>query len=439
MQNESSSFRDPSGQVFIADGKYRRLIYPCYMEDYHTLMISGLYQELTDTNLLIPHQELSAIGREMIIEPEQVGFISYPYEWCFSMLKEAAINTLIINEIALQHGMMLKDASAFNMQWHKGNMTLIDTLSFMKYQPGMPWGAYPQFLKHFLAPLLLMKYRSPGLARLFLSNLDGITPNLASKLLPKHLILRPSNLVHLYAQSLNVAVNGQKNVKMSKLALNSLLSNLKALVMRLDYKTKSVITHYSDENSYTQRALDDKAFKVERLLDIVDGKTLCDIGANTGFYSRMAAVRGFKVLAVDSDHDCVNYIDQTSHIFPLVIDICNPTPAIGWGNTERKSFLERLHVDVIMALALIHHICIGNNVPLEKVARMLSEHCQKLIIEYVPLDDPKAQLLLGKKNIPAYNIDVFRYEFGQYFTVECEVKIDDSKRILFLMEVRNGS
>lgn len=436
MQNENSSFRDPSGQVFIADGKFRRVINQGYMDEYHELITSDLYQTLVDSELLIPHEELSTIGREMIIEPEQVDFISYPYEWCFSMLKEAVLNTLTINEIAIQHGMMLKDASAFNMQWHKGNMTLIDTLSFMSYEVGMPWGAYPQFLRHFLNPLLLMKYRSPALAHLFLSNLDGITPQLATKLLPKHLVLRPSYLAHLYAQSLNVTVNGQHNVKMAPIAFNALLSNLKALIHSLNYKSRSVITHYSDENSYTQRALDDKAFKIERLLDLIGGKTLCDLGANTGFYSRMAVVRGFKVLAVDSDHDCVEHIDQTSHIFPLVVDICNPSPAIGWGNTERKSFLDRLHVDVIMALALIHHLCVGNNVPLAKVAQMLAEHCQKLIIEFVPLEDPKAQLLLGKKNIPPYSYGIFKSAFADYFTIEREVQIDDSMRILFLMEVK---
>ena len=436
MQEENSSFRDPSGQVYIVDGKYQRQINPSYTSEYHHLMQSGLCKELVELGLLIPHEELLTIGNTIIIRPEQVEFISYPYEWCFSMLKLAAINTLDTNEIALQHGMMLKDASAFNMQWHKGNIVLIDTLSFMDYEVGMPWGAYPQFLRHFLTPLLLMQYRSPALVRLFLSNLDGITPQLGTKLLPRHLMLRPSYLAHLYSQSLNVTVNGQRNVKMPAFALKSLLESLKRLIISLDYKPKSVKTQYADENSYTQKALDDKEFKVTRFMELAGGKTLCDMGANTGFYSRKAGIMGYKVLAVDSDHDCVEQIDQTSHIFPLVVDICNPSPAIGWDNTERKSFLDRLHVDVIMALALIHHLCVGNNVPLGKVAKMLSEHCQKLIIEFVPLEDPKAQLLLGKKNIPPYSYSIFRSAFSDYFTIEREVQIDDSRRILFLMEKR---
>jgi hypothetical protein len=436
MQEENSSFRDPSGQVYVAVGQYRRQINPSYIDEYHHLMESGLYKVLADDCLLIPHDELLTIGNTIIIRPEQVEFISYPYEWCFSMLKEAAINTLAINEIALQHGMMLKDASAFNMQWHQGNMVLIDTLSFMDYEAGMPWGAYPQFLRHFLVPLLLMKYKNPTMAGMLLANIDGITPQLATKLLPRHLMLRPSYLAHLYSQSLNVTVNGQRNVKMPAFALKSLLESLKRLVFSLDYKPKSVKTHYADENSYTQKALDDKGFKVTRLLELAGGKTLCDMGANTGFYARKAGIMGYKVLAVDSDHDCVERIDQTSHIFPLVVDICNPSPAIGWDNTERKSFLARLHVDVIMALALIHHLCVGNNVPLHKVAQMLSEHCQKLIIEYVPLNDPKTQLLLGKKNIPPYSYAIFKTAFSDYFTIEREIQIGDSKRILFLMEKR---
>jgi hypothetical protein len=411
------------------------------MPEYQYLMSSGLYDALVSKGLLIPHTQVGVSGSRLILRPEQVSFISYPYEWCFSMLKEAAVNTLEINHIALEHGMMLKDASAFNMQYHKGKMTLIDTLSFIKYGDGQPWGAYLQFIQHFLAPLLLMRYRDASLAKLLGAFIDGIPVNLAIQLLPMRTRLRPSLLAHLYAQG--IKLNGDKlpkEVKLPRRNLDALLDNLRGLVKGLEYKLKSDWSEY-DSCSYTQSALENKYKIVEWLLGEVPvsyDNTLCDIGANTGVFTELALEKGYKVIALDSDHDCVEcqYIGGGKVGLPLVVDLCNPTPAIGWGNVERKSFLDRLNVDTIMALALMHHICIGNNTPLGKVAELLAGHCKHLVIEFVPLDDPKAQILATNKTFPPYSRAIFELEFGKHFEIIAKKDIEDSCRSIYLMSAK---
>lgn len=430
-----SSFRDPAGQVFEEDGKIKRRIYPSYFEEYNKFINSGLYLELVQNGLIIPHNNV--IQREDYIEitPEKIPFISYPYEWCFSMLKRAALNTFMINDIALKYGMMLKDASAYNMQWYNGKMVLIDTLSFMSYEEGMNWGPYRQFLQHFVSPLLLMSSRGAAMNKLTEVYLDGIPMSLTAKLLPAIKRFSITNWPHVYAQSWNITVKGQKRMKMPRLALEALLSNLTTFTATIKYKNKSDWENYYDCDSYTPVALEDKKRIYRECLDLIKQGSLCDIGANTGDYSKLAQLFRFKVISVDSDHDCVEGCYKYSNdLLPLVVDLCNPSPAIGFGNTERQSFLDRLHVDTIMALALIHHLCIGNNIPLSMVAEMLWQHCKNLIIEFVPPDDPKAQLLRGQKNIPPYSQEIFIREFSQYFNIVRIYPINDSLRTIYLME-----
>jgi hypothetical protein len=436
---EEGSFRDPAGQVIIENGTVLRQLNSVYMAEYRYLMSSGLYGELAGKGLLIPHTEMKAQGNVTTIIPERVKFISYPYEWCFSMLKEAALSTLEINRIALSHNMLLKDASAYNMQWHSGKMTLIDTLSFMRYDGSEPWVAYRQFIEHFLVPLLLMKHRDASLVKLLEVHLGGIPVNLAVKLLPGWLRLKPSLMMHLYAQ--NFAPSGKRvwhDVKMPRHNLEALLDSLEGLVRGLGYKPKSEWSGY-ESCSYTQKAYNNKYMIVGKILEGIPGNTLCDIGANVGDYSNLASADyDFVVIAVDRDHDCVEYMLKTHYGFlGLVADITNPSPAIGWESKERKSLLDRLQVDTIMALALIHHLCIGNNTPVGRVASMLAGHCKNLIIEFVPLEDPKAQLLASGRVFPPYTRELFEVEFGKHFDIVNRADIEDSLRSIYLMR-RDG-
>ena len=433
IQREVSSFRDPAGQIVIKNGIVFREINPSGMADYNLFLQSGLYQSLLDKRLIIPHKEIYN-GAGLCLLPRQLDFITYPYEWPFSYYKKAALATLSIAEESLKYGMMLKDASAFNMQYVDGRMQLIDTLSFCKYEPGMPWFAFQQFLQHFLNPMLLMTNCGPALSELH--GTAGIPSKLTAKLLPWYQHLSFDALAYVYAPSWGHDSVTRKIPKIGKMQLTAFLAGLKRYINSINYRLKSDWSNYHD-CSYSVAALADKYQAITlMLLQLPKGKVL-DLGANTGYYSFMAALEGNDVIATDNDHDCVEYIaNLRAVVAALRMDVCNPTPAIGWNNAERKSFWDRCCPDTIMCLALIHHLCISNNTPLDFVAKLLSEHCEHLIIEWVPPDDPKAATIAFNRIFPRYNLDVFKSAFSDYFTIEKERPLVDSKRTICLMEKR---
>lgn len=448
LEKEKSSFRDKCSQVYLTDDGIIREIRGLAIKEYNMLMISGLYKRLTEEKLLIEHEELSDKDGVITIHPETVPFISYPYEWSFKEYKEAALVTLKINRIAMEYGMALRDASAFNIQYHQHRFKLIDTTSLGYYVPTLPWNGYAWYLRQFFIPLLLLRYKNPELVNMWLGDIYGISAKVAVSILPKRLMLKPSILAHIYGQAENITSKRAKNDGLDKNKLNAskkiteaLLYNLENAVKGLKYKRISDWERYADYNSYDTTAKIHKIRIVKDWLGEGNGKTLCDLGANTGEFSKIALDQNYDVIAVDSDYPCLEEIDDD--ILSLRIDINNPTPAIGWANEERRSFWDRLQVDTILFLALIHHICIGNSVPLGKVAKILSEHCQKLIIEFVPLNDDKAQLLMSDVNIygnkvdhPDYSYELFRCHFEEYFNFLDEVYIRDSQRIMCLLEVK---
>jgi hypothetical protein len=431
---EESSFRDPAGQVIIKGNKYLRQVNPCYFDEYQHIMSSGLYDELADKALLLKHTEIARTSEAIVLEPEQLWFASYPYEWCFSYLKQAALVTLEANRIALKYDMVLKDASAYNIQWHDGRVALIDTLSFASYQEDQPWIAYRQFIEHFLGPLLLIVYGKGFLHRLPEILMEGIPADVTARLLPARLRLKPSLMMHLYSQTMAKYIKSNRKVSMSRRNLEALLDSLEHLVSGLTYETKSDWTEYQDADSYSEVAREAKKGIVSGMLADLPKGSLCDLGANTGEYSGLARDMGYKVLATDKDYDCVESIARRHpDILTLVVDLCNPSPAIGWANKERRGFLERLKVDTISALALIHHICIGSNVPVGKVAELLASHCSNLIIEFIPPEDPKAVLLAGDKQFPSYSQQLFEGEFSRHFNIIQRVDIEDSCRSIYRM------
>jgi len=444
MTQDSASFRDPASTVYVGGGRVHRLIRPSYYDDYRHLMRSGLYDDLVGKGLLIPHQEIEKTygkGEFIVIEPEIVPLVSYPYEWSFMHLKEAAAVTLAVNRLAMEKGMMLKDASAYNLQFLNGHMCFIDTCSFTRYTPGMPWGAYSQFLRHFVCPLLLMKYSSPQDAKLSQLYIDGIPVRYVSKRMPLHTLFSFGMWAHLRSQSLNFTVNPRRKVSMSQYLVDTLLNNLAKFVKGLKYKTQSGgWIDYEDMGSYNSEGLKHKAQAVRELIRASDCDRFLDIGCNVGAYSQIALTLGRSVVAIDSDHDCINQMWSTrcdqAGLTPLVVDICNPSPGIGWYNEERGTFWERLgEVDCILALAILHHLCIKENVNLCMVASVFAAHASDLIIEWVPPEDEKAQMLMGlKTEIPEYNHNRFLEAFGRFFRINSEVPIKGSGRIIYYME-----
>jgi hypothetical protein len=415
-------------------------------------MDSGLYQALVNDNLLIPHEEISMESplperAYKIIRPEPIPFISYPYEWCFSQLRDAALTTLKIQKEALGFGMSLRDSSAYNIQFKNGRPVFIDTLSFGKHHEGEPWIAYRQFCQHFLAPLALASYRDMRLSQLLRIHIDGLPLDLASCLLPWHTRLRFPLLshIHLHARSQKHFADKPVDVKqqrMSRYAFMGILNSLESAVKKLKWRPGgSEWAEYYQDTNYSPKAFEHKKTIVAGFLDKVRPASVWDLGANVGIFSRLAGDRGIPTVSFDVDPAAVekNYLDCVARgdtsILPLVIDLTNPSPGIGWENTERMSLKERGPADAVLALALVHHLAISNNIPLSKIAGFLNDISRRLIIEFVPKADSQVQRLLATREdiFPDYTRQAFEEEFRHYFTVYDSVDIQESQRTLYLM------
>lgn len=452
---ESSSFRDPSGFMYWLDGVLYRQINHTYKENYQLLTSSGLYQDLVDQDLLIPHEEVEVTPLETdksfrIIKPQPLPFISYPYEWCFGQLKDTALATLKIQGLALKKGMSLKDASAYNMQFLRNKPVLIDTLSFEEYREGSPWVAYRQFCQHFLAPLALMSHTDIRLNQLLRIYIDGIPLDLASRLLPFKTRFNFSLLTHIHfhagAQKRYAGkkiVTSETRGQITKTALLGILDNLESAVRSLVWEPQG--TSWSDYDqimNYSQEAFDYKKALVSSYLEIANPGTVWDLGANTGEFSRLASQQEIPTCSFDYDPGAVelNYSRCKSagdvYLFPLLMDLTNPSPNLGWFNSERQSLLGRASADAVLALALIHHLVISNNLPMPEIARFLAELGSWLIIEFVPKEDSQVQKLLASRDdiFQDYHLKGFENAFKVHYQILEKESIQGTRRTLFLMQ-----
>jgi len=452
-----ASFRDPSGFLFFRQGVLYRQVNRQYQEHYDRLMSSKLYAKLVQVGLLIPHEEVSLEPEEpasayKVILPEPISFISYPYEWCFSQLKDAALATLAIQRLALESGMVLKDASVYNIQFQHGKPVLIDTLSFETYHEGVTWVAYRQFCQHFLAPLALMAHTDVRLSQLLRVYIDGIPLDLAACLLPRHTrySLGLATHIHLHAAAQKRYADkpvgkAQTSRKMNRISFLGLIDSLESTIRKLRWKPSG--TEWGDyyvasASHYTPSAFEHKKQVVSQFLEHIQPANAWDLGANTGEFSRLATRSGIPTIAFDVDPSAVeqNYLlcmkNNETLLLPLVMDFTNPSPSLGWHNRERHSLTERAPADALLALALIHHLAISNNVPLPLLAKYLNSLGRWLIIEFVPKEDSQVQKLLASREdiFSGYNVEGFEAAFGAYYTVREKVPVQDSPRLLYLME-----
>ncbi len=451
----AASFRDPSGFLFTRNGVLYRQINKSYAQDYSLFMGSGLYESLVKSGLLVPHEEVDEGPEEpancfKVIRPQKVGFISYPYEWSFSQLKDAALATLAVQRRVMKHGLSLKDASAFNIQFHEGKAILIDTLSFEAYKEGEPWVAYRQFCQHFLAPLALMANVDVRLSQLFRNHIDGIPLDLASRLLPLRTRLNFGLLTHIHLHAGAQARYAGRKIASSKAGMNrqaliGLLDNLKNTVQALDWKP--VGTDWADYytfTNYTESAFEEKRRIINGWVDRIQPSSVWDLGANTGLFTRIASEKGIPSISFDIDPAAVekNYrrvkAEKEKKILPLVMDLTNPSPSLGWNNHERDSLAARGPADMVFALAIIHHLAISNNVPLPELAKFFHDLGKWLVIEFVPKSDSQTQKLLASRLdiFDQYVLVEFERCFEKRFFIREKVAIKGSERYLYLLERR---
>lgn len=447
------SFRDPNGFVFRSNGILYRQVNIPYKPQYKRLMQSGLYTKLTELGFLISHTEVTSPSMKPVdkdafcyIRPVEIPFVSYPYEWSFSQLKDAALLTLSITKIALEHGMILKDASAYNVQFAGSVPVFIDTLSFEIYD-GRPWVAYRQFCQHFLAPLAIAAYRDVRLIRFLSTSVDGIPLDLAKTLLPARSRLNFPLFLHLHAHAGSMSTGETRNIaarsaKISKMGLMGILDSLETAIRSLNLKMKPTVwADYYDHTNYSAEAMAAKSATVAKWTAKLKPKTVWDIGANTGVFSHIAAKQGAYTVALDDDPLAIEMLYKDArtsklNILPLWCSITSPSAGIGWENSERASLLSRGPVDMVYALALLHHLVITGGIPLDRVAHLFGSLCRYLIIEFVPKIDSQCQklLILREDIFSGYTERNFEQVFGGVFRIREKQQLGDSLRHLYLME-----
>lgn len=448
------SFRDNAGTVLDGGHCVYRAIDSSFSTEWQAAFASGFFESAIGRELLIPFQEVPPLaGTWKTLKSPKLPFISYPYEWCFGQLKDAALHTLDILDEALAHGLILRDATAYNIQFFGCKPIFIDLLSFEPLHKGRPWQAYGQFCRFFLAPLALMARRSPLCGRFLLDWIDGLPLDLAASLLPFSSRFSPSLAVHLHYHARlqsryadpQAAARKLKKIHLSDSALPNLSRALRMAVegQKLPAHISTEWGEYYDDTNYSPKAAESKMHNVMDMVAQLSGEhgLAVDIGANTGRYSAFLSESFSQVLAVDIDYLAVEKLwehvktSRIPNLLPLVLDLCNPSPSIGWDNTERLSFRQRCKADYLSALAVIHHLVFTGGIPLSTLARGLSHLVKSrgtLVVEWVPLEDSQVQRLLAARSAISqpYSYEVFLEAFSPWFELHEVIPIEESLRQL---------
>jgi len=355
--------------------------------------------------------------------------------------------------------MTLKDASAYNIQFKNNSPVLIDTLSFEIYRDGSPWEGYQQFCKHFFAPLLLMSYRDVRLNSLLRVFIDGIPLDIVSSLLPGKTKFQFSTFAHIHLHAIAQAkyrsgggdgglnrIRRPKNAALRKEGIMSIVESLERQIKKLNCSQK--VTSWGDYSSfcnYSDNSYQQKMKLVETFIQQADPTTVWDFGANTGDFSRLASRKGIITISFDIDPIAVErgYLksvsEQDGNIHHCLIDLFNPSPNLGWNNAERKSLTARGPAGLLLALALVHHLAIGNNLPFDMISGYFSDITEWLVIEFVPKTDSQVKLLLSSRRdiFSDYTIENFECAFSKDFSIIEKKPITGTERTLYLMKI-NG-
>lgn len=454
---EPGSFRDRHGRVFYDGDAVLRGVSQPALDDWEMLEAAPFFQRLHGEGKIVRTRrvEREAVDPALrgewagFLEHERIPFVSYPYEWSFGMLKDAALLQLELLDGALEADMILKDASAFNVQWRGASPVFIDTPSFQRLSPGEPWSGYRQFCQMFLYPLFLQAYKDVAFQPWLRGSIDGIPVEDCARLMSARDLLRRGVLTHVvlqarmqasYAQTRQDVRRELKSAGFRKELIAANARRLTGLVERLSWRqARSAWSHYAAEHSYTDADHARKAAFVREVVHERPRRLVWDLGCNTGTFSRIAAENAAYVVAMDADHLAVERLYQSlkaegvTTILPLVNNLADPSPALGWRLLERKSLPERGRPDLTLVLALIHHIVIGANIPLPEFIAWLSGLGTDLVIEFVTREDPMVQTLLRNKEdqYDDYQLEVFEASLERSFSIVRREPLGSGTRILY--------
>lgn len=455
---DGGSFRDPGGFIFLFDGKIFRGITRHSLQDWQFFSATPLFQELQRECLLIPtHEVESSIGLPLnvvancsvVVEHERIPFVSYPYEWSFQMLKDAALLHLDVLEKCLPHDLILKDSSAYNVQFIGTQPIFIDVLSFAKLDSGDPWIGYNQFCKLFLYPLMLQAYKQVPFQNWLRSELEGLDPVTFSHLMSTRDLLRPGVFTHVYLQAwmqkrmaaARYSVRSKiKSAGLPKSVIANNISGLRRIIGKLRMREEdSAWVDYTRTHSYSDARMAQKEGFVRQVVSSRRHQLVWDLGCNIGNFSRIASEHADYVVAMDADHMSIEQLyrdlkkEGRRNILPLAMNLANLSPDQGWAGRERQSLPARGKPDLTLCLALVHHMAISANVPVSSFIAWLAGLGTSLVIEFVSKDDPMVQRLLLNKDdtYDDYTRPAFESCLSKFFRVERSLVLAGGTRYLY--------
>ncbi len=446
------SFRDTAARVTKKENGYFRYIFNEYKTEYDHLMQSGLYDALVEKHLLVAHKELPVEEANYnvykLLYPTQINFQSYPFEWSYSQWVKAILAYLRINHIALQFGMILKDATPYNFYLTGGKAIMFDTSSFIFFKENDSWLAYRQFCEEFLGPISLMHYNGTRWGKLTMSALRGMPLDFISKQLPLKSWFNLTTLLHIhlhgkYSGKSEIAVT--KEVTKKGFSLEKILSLNKMIFATISKWTKAYQfnnhwVNYYENDIESAAYLVDKEQMIRKWLNDIEPETVLDLGANTGKFSFIAAEYATRVIAVEYDDICVDGIEsqiKDEKTLTLIGEISEPTPSLGFDHKEFSSILVRAKSEMTFGLALIHHLYFTNYLNFNQIANYFSNiSTQYSIIEFIDKEDQKVKIISKNKGITTelYTQEGFEKSLMKYFKIIEKHKIADSARTLYLLK-----
>ena len=457
LHQDSGSFRDPLSRVFVGNGEVVRAFTAVGAKDIEKVWKKPSIQnalasgELIESNLVSP----ASVGLNdpwvTAMTHPLIPFISYPYEWTFSMLKDAAQLQLKLTRETLADGIGLKDATPYNVQFIGSRPQFIDAGSFEKRRKGDPWYGYRQFCEMYLYPLMMQGYLGVGFQQFLRGSVNGISPDTMRKLLPAS-IRRPrkGRLTHvvLHAAAQNRFADSDNNMKsdaakagMNAQVLDATLRKLQGIVKKISLgDKKSTWSEYSERGHYIESSLDEKQKFVRDAVASAPRKQVWDIGCNDGVFSRIAAAHSDYVVAMDADPLVVDRLyntlkaEKNEQILPLYVDLTDSGGGVGWRGQERPGVFDRGRPDIVMALAVIHHMAITFHVPLTSQLDMFRDLTPELIIEMPHADDPMVRKLLTNKRDGIHDdftLEEFERLLNERFTVKSKMLLSSGTRTIF--------
>jgi SAM-dependent methyltransferase len=459
---EPASFRDPGSSVFYTDGRVYRGLGDEALGDWNALAATSFFPALladgrvVRTELLEGEGPAAGAGWAGVLEHETIPFVSYPYEWTFGMLKDAALLHLDILHEALAEAVTMKDGYAYNVQWRGSQPTFIDLTSFERAGGGGPWAGYRQFCQTFLYPLMLQAYKDVSFQPWLRGAINGIEPSQMRNLLSlrdkfrrgvfKHIVLHTAVEQRFAAKGATKMTDELKSAGFSTELTRATVGSMRKLVGKLSWKrSKSTWNDYRSTCTYTDADAEEKGRFVQKCLGERPWELAWDLGCNDGLYSRMAAEHAGYVVATDLDELVVDHLyrslreEGNTRILPLTMNLADPSPNVGWRGLERRSFTDRRRPDVVLALALIHHLVIGANLPLGEVVDWLRGLGAHLVIEFVAPNDPQTERLLANKvagQHDDYRQDNFERVLGESFEITARDELPSGTRVMYFARPR---